>query len=117
MQEPPQFDKSCLLERLGGDEEFLEEVVSLYLEETPKVLALLRRAVDERNPPDVMTTAHRLKGALLTLEAVPAAQLAERLEDMGRRAELAESSGVLSDLERTLNRLTEELSREMTAGG
>ncbi len=105
-----EFDRSEMLDRMGGDEELLQEIVSLFLDEYSTMLAELRQAVSGADPQRIERSAHALKGALLNMSAVPAAELAQQLESMGNRGELQPAAPLLADLERRLERLAEQLA-------
>ena len=51
-----------LIEMVGGDPEFVDELVDTFREDVPQQLAELRRAVDAGAVADVVRPAHTLKG-------------------------------------------------------
>jgi CheY-like chemotaxis protein len=71
-----------VLERLGGDEELLDEVVRLFLEDCPAQLARLKDAVDARDAVRVRSTAHALKGAAGSLAASALYERAKQIEGL-----------------------------------
>jgi CheY-like chemotaxis protein len=74
------FDRDRLLEQLEGDESLLRELVTIFLEESPKQLASLQRAIEASNPREIEKTAHSLKGELGYLGLAEAAQRAKDIE-------------------------------------
>lgn len=46
-----------------GDEEFMDELIDIYLEDMPRQLEALRAAVQNHDGPAAAATAHRLRGA------------------------------------------------------
>jgi two-component system sensor histidine kinase/response regulator len=66
----------------------LREIVQIFLEESPKQLADLKRAVIEGNAELVERTAHGLKGELSYLGMPTVSQRAHVLEQMGRECNL-----------------------------
>jgi signal transduction histidine kinase/CheY-like chemotaxis protein len=87
------------LERLDGDERLLHEIVQIFLEESPKQLAVLKQAVTEANAELVERTAHGLKGELSYL-GLPAVSLkAQQLEQMGRGSNLDHAPEVFAVFE------------------
>jgi HPt (histidine-containing phosphotransfer) domain-containing protein len=46
-----------------GDEEFMDELIDIYLEDMPRQLEALRGAVQNHDGPAAAATAHRLRGA------------------------------------------------------
>jgi two-component system, sensor histidine kinase and response regulator len=103
------WDKRTALERLDGDEKLLDEVIQIFLEETPKLLADLERGLAEGNPEQVERTAHTLKGELGYLGLSAASEKAKDLEQMGRRAELQTAPEVVSALQREITAAAVEM--------
>ena len=52
------------LERLGGDEKLLHEVMEIFLEEVPKHLVGLREAITQQDAETAERIAHSLQGEL-----------------------------------------------------
>jgi HPt (histidine-containing phosphotransfer) domain-containing protein len=94
-----------MLERLGGDDELLAEVLDVFLEELPGMVTDLRTAVSSQNADAVMRAAHSIKGALLNVSADSSADLASRLEQLARAERLDGSRELLAELEVELDRL------------
>ena len=87
------------LERLGGDEKLLHEVVEIFLEEGPKQISSLRHAIAEGNAAGIERTAHSLKGELGYLGISEVSQNARELEEMGRKHDLQHTSEVFAMFE------------------
>ena len=104
----PAIDHPVLVERTGGDAELLAEIVALFMAEAPMLFANLEAEVDAGRAAGVQATAHRLKGALADLSAVPAARCANDLEQLGR-------GGTLDGARAILDRLRDELERATAA--
>jgi two-component system sensor histidine kinase/response regulator len=98
--QPVLWGRQEALERLGGDENLLQDLCHIFLEESPKLLQKLRQALANGEPGEVMRTAHSLKGELLYLGVPEASQAARQLEDMGHEKDLARAGEVLARLER-----------------
>ena len=58
------LDKAVALDRLGGDEELLQEVAELFLEEYPPLMTQIRSAIDNGNSQELERSAHSLKGSV-----------------------------------------------------
>jgi signal transduction histidine kinase/DNA-binding response OmpR family regulator len=82
------WDGAKALERVDGNKQLLREIVQIFLEESPKQLADLKRAVIEGNAELVERTAHGLKGELSYLGMPTVSQRAHVLEQMGRECNL-----------------------------
>ena len=99
------WQKSEALDRLEGDEDLLRELCQIFLEESPKLLEKLKRAVNESDPTAVMQAAHSLKGELSYLGAENACSVAKQLEILGRDRDLSTAAEMLNLLERELSEL------------
>jgi two-component system, sensor histidine kinase and response regulator len=87
---------------LGGDHDLLRDMMRIFLEEAPKQLQILRKAVETGNSRDAEHAAHRLKGDLGYLKAADAAEWARRLEDAGHNGDLSHAAPMLANLEANL---------------
>ena len=79
---------TALLDRLGGDVDFLKELVDAYLDSTPELFAAMRQAVAADDSAALLRAAHSLKTGSANLGALALATLCKQLEDMGRSGEL-----------------------------
>jgi CheY-like chemotaxis protein len=99
-----------LLERVGGDREFLTELVSLFREDGPKQLNRIQTALEKMDPSEVLRGAHSLRGTLANLAAQPAAELAAEIEQAGKVGDLDRAKTAFQHLYRELPRVHEALS-------
>ncbi|NOY45284.1 MAG: Hpt domain-containing protein [Deltaproteobacteria bacterium] len=74
------------LERVGGDQEFLEELVGCFLVDLDGYLGDLRQAPD---PAARRAAAHRIKGAARNLGALALAEACRRVEESGKAEDVA----------------------------
>jgi CheY-like chemotaxis protein len=88
------LDREAMLNRLGGDEALLGDVVKLFLEDCPARLALIKAAVDARDADAIRREAHALKGAAGSMSATGVFEAAGVLERLGaeRRLDAAEAA-------------------------
>jgi len=93
------LDYAVALERLGGDEELLQEVAVLFLEEYPTLMAEIRAAEESGNAHRLERAAHSLKGSVANFGADCAVQAALELEKIGRSGDLAGAKAALAELE------------------
>jgi HPt (histidine-containing phosphotransfer) domain-containing protein len=103
------FDRADLLERLGGDEEFVAEIVEIFLETADEMLAAVDSAVAAGDAHRVERAAHSMKGALLNIAAEPVADIALRLEQAGRSGELELCSQLYDELKQDYELLLQVL--------
>lgn len=109
-------DWAAALDRLQGDRNLLEEIVDVFREECPRLLAQARQAIAEIDAAQLRLAAHTLKGALVNFAATDAVDAARRLELIGKQGNLAGAPQALADLERQLERLQPALDDLQVAG-
>ena len=109
--QPPGWARSKALELVGGDENLLDEVVAIFLVESPELVTQIQHALLDRDPRMLEHAAHSLKGQLgyLGLSEVSEAQ---KLEDAGRTGELRGAEGLLAGLQVRLVEVWSTLSRK-----
>ena len=69
----------------GDNGEFLREIVGIYIEDTPKRVAELRKFLAAGDLAAFTRAAHTIKGSSANVGAARVRALAERLEQLGRR--------------------------------
>ena len=99
------WDPAAALAYVGGDRQLLSELLAIFVVDGPAHILALRDAITRADVAELTRVAHMLKGELRTLGAVPAASLAERLEELGRAGGLHGALMLLAPLERELSRL------------
>ena len=82
------WDPVHALAKLDGDESLLRELVQIFLDEAPKQLATLQRAIETGDLETIERTSHSLKGELSCLGLANAADKARDLERMGQELAL-----------------------------
>ena len=78
----------ALLDSVGGDAEFLKELVDAYLASTPDLFAAMRKAAAEGDAPALQRAAHSLKSGSTNVGALAFAAQCKELESIGRSGEL-----------------------------
>ena len=79
---------AALLDSLGGDVDFLKELVDAYLDSTPGLFAAMRRAAAAGDGAGLQRAAHSLKSGSANMGALALAALCKQLEDMGKSGAL-----------------------------
>jgi len=103
------LDEALALSRVGGDFELLREVVGLFLEDYPRALEKIRRAVASNDASGVEHHAHSLKGSVSTFGAKDVFESALALEKQGRNGDLSGAPEALRTLENALQNLRPDL--------
>jgi len=97
-----------------GDE--FPDLVRVYLEDTPKNVALLEQAARQRSMEGIIAPSHSLKSTSANLGALRLSELAKRLEHGARTGELTEPLILVSELKREYQQvataLTELLAKD-----
>jgi PAS domain S-box-containing protein len=99
------FNRAELLERLGGNSRVLDEVVGMFLTESPRLLGGVREALDRGDARALVRAAHTLKGTVGSLAAPIAAVAAYRLEERARAGDLTGAAATFAELEGKIQRL------------
>ena len=101
------------LRELDDDgDDFVAEVVELFLRDAPKRIAALRRGFEASAGGAVARDAHTLKGACSNLGAVELRALCESMEAHLRAGALEEAEALLPALEHAYDRLRGRLERD-----
>jgi two-component system, sensor histidine kinase and response regulator len=104
------IDEAGVLAHAEGDRALLAELVRLFLDDYPRLMAAMREALDEGDGKKLHRAAHGLKGALGIFGARVALDLARRLESQGSGGDLTGAGEVWRMLEQELARLRPALA-------
>jgi HPt (histidine-containing phosphotransfer) domain-containing protein len=98
-----------MIDRLGGDEELARQLVTLFLDECPRMMAEVRESVEQGTPDLVRRAAHAFKGSVSNFITGGPTATAFALETIGRDGRIAEARSVLARLEREVDSLLAQL--------
>lgn len=112
----PVLRRAAALERVDGDESFLQQLFDVLADDGPRRLEEIRAAIASGDAQRLQRTAHSLKGALECLCAERAAVAARRLEELGRGGDLSSAADVCSVLARELDRLIAAIDASAPTG-
>jgi len=99
-----------LLARVGGDRALLAELVRLFVDDAPRSLARIRKAIDAGDGEELRRAAHTLKGAASNFDAPALVQAARALEEIGRGKRFDEQAPAWQALTTEMDRLTARLA-------
>ena len=105
-----QIDRVSLLERVEGDQELLTEMIHLFQEDAPNLLAAMRDAQQRGDMAVLERSAHSLKGAVSNFSAKAAAAAALQLEQDARNKDAESAKKSLVDVERSVKNLLPALA-------
>jgi two-component system sensor histidine kinase/response regulator len=92
------WNRSAALEMLGGDENLLNEMIEIFLADSPKLLGRLEQALLQRDQSELELAAHSLKGELMYLGVQETTETAEKLEAAGRTGKMHGAEELLKEL-------------------
>ena len=95
---------------MDGDKELLCELVELFLEESPSMLADIKGAVAQRDTKAPEYSAHTLKGSVENFGAKNVYEAAFVLKQVGRAGSPSGTEAALAALEKSLQELEPILS-------
>jgi HPt (histidine-containing phosphotransfer) domain-containing protein len=98
-----------LLEAVGGDGEFLSELLDTYFEDSPQLFATMHESLSQGDAEEFRRAAHSLKSNSANFGAINLSQKAKILEDMGKTNNLGEASDTLKDAETEYSRVKSAL--------
>ena len=104
------MDRATALARVGGDLELLREIAALFLDEYPRALDDIHKALASGDAKLLERAAHGLKGSVANFCARSAEDAAFQLEQMGRAQKMDQASQTLATLEQSLALLQAELA-------
>ena len=82
----------------GDHDEFLREIVGIFLEDTPKRIAELDQSLAGDDPLRFTRAAHSVKGSSSNLGAMALRAVAERLEQQSKQSGLTGLEPMLAEL-------------------
>ena len=115
-EESAPVDLASLMARVENDWELLNELIALFLDSSPLLLAEIEAAVARGDAQAIERASHALRGSMQNLGAVPAARAASALEDVGRSGDLARADQSLACLHQEFERLVSALPERSTGG-
>ncbi|MFB3066130.1 MAG: response regulator, partial [Planctomycetota bacterium] len=104
------FDQEGALRRTGGSREVLQELVKLFLKESPRLMQSIRDAIAHSDGAELQHAAHTLKGSAGVVGAESTVDAAWTLECMGEGGDLGGVDQAWALLERQLEQLVPALT-------
>jgi signal transduction histidine kinase/CheY-like chemotaxis protein/HPt (histidine-containing phosphotransfer) domain-containing protein len=113
--EPEVFDQVACLNRLGGNEELLRRIVTVFLGDAQQQVNNLAEALASVDSAQVSRQAHKLSGASGSISAIALHELTFKLETAAREQSLERLAELGAPLSQTFAALKRVLERELTA--
>jgi signal transduction histidine kinase/HPt (histidine-containing phosphotransfer) domain-containing protein len=99
----------ALLERVGGDEKLLRQMIRTFLKDTPKRLASLQQQIRRKNAQEVTALAHAILGSSAIFGASEASKFAKQIQALGCDAAFAQAEQVYELLKEEIANLERNL--------
>lgn len=99
------IDFSTVLERIGGDTSFLQDLLDLYCQEFHEKKHLLEDALSRGDSTQIQEVGHSLKGASANLSLIPLQKIALTIEMAGREKDLDDAKNAIMALGPEFQRL------------
>jgi signal transduction histidine kinase/CheY-like chemotaxis protein/HPt (histidine-containing phosphotransfer) domain-containing protein len=99
---PSSIDWQRTLAELDGSEHVLRVLIEATMEESPRMAAAIRAAIDAGDATQLRLAAHTLKGSLRYFGETPASAVAWRLEQMGSERHLEDAGDICNQLDSAL---------------
>jgi signal transduction histidine kinase/DNA-binding NarL/FixJ family response regulator len=106
----PVFDPQELLNRVGGNPRAMRDIVRIFLEDAPRRMLAIRKALARRDAAALALAAHALRGSVAMLGAKDIAAMAGRIEALGRAGSIAEAGDIFKPFESKLSAFEKVLS-------
>ena len=100
-----QLDRVCMMEKVEGDQYLLNELIQLFVDDAPVLLAAMRDALEQGNMPVLERSSHSMKGAAGNLCAQATSAAAAKLEKDAKSGDAVASKHSLVNLERAVELL------------
>jgi HPt (histidine-containing phosphotransfer) domain-containing protein len=105
----PVFDYEDFLYRIDGDVELLREVIAIFLEDTPGLLANLYAGIRSDDNKAVERAVHTLKGATANISAKRIQQLSQHVQRMLKTTDAGLLRPFIDDFEENYEKLDQVL--------
>jgi PAS domain S-box-containing protein len=99
----------ALLAGFAGNRRLLNEVVDVFFEDAPKMLARVRDAARAHDAPELASAAHAIKGSAGLFSQGAAYESARRLEQLAKSGDLSKVDAACADVEADVSQLIAEL--------
>ena len=104
------FDPESLWRRVDHDRDLLRQLVAVFAEEAPQLLARIEEGIRAGLAGDVKKASHKLKGSLLQFSARTALAAAQELEEKAQKGLIAGATPLLNRLRHEIDLLREGLN-------
>lgn len=109
----PLYDLSMIESISGGDQQFIKQMVKLFLDNMPQNIEILKRSVEDENWEQMWKTAHKMKSTIDSLNIVELKQEIRAIELSGKKLEGLELiPSIVQKVEKVLNDCMDDLQKK-----
>ena len=113
-QIPKLYDRDEIIDRLEGNMPLVAETIKLFLQNVPKLLESLKKAIAIGDVMDMEIRAHTIKGNAINIGAKSLKGLAIKMENAARKGNIQQAEALITPLEQMINRINQQLAYEPT---
>jgi HPt (histidine-containing phosphotransfer) domain-containing protein len=108
---------SSLLDSIGGDKDFLAELIETFFQDAPAQFAVLHTSLQDGNAEAIRRAAHSLKSNAASFGAKSLAAKCKALEHLGKEDRLFDAADLLAESEKEYARVQTELEAKLDETG
>ena len=115
MNQPPidETTLSNLLDSIGGDREFLRELIDTFFQDAPEQFEGMQSALSAGDAESFRRAAHSLKSNAASFGAVQLSALSKQLEDLGKAGDLSSAGPLLEEAKSEYAQVRKALEEEV----
>jgi len=111
------FDRAGMQERLMGNEKLAEEVLRIFLDETPLQIQTLKELLDRGDAVECGRFAHSIKGAASNVGGERLREVAFKMEQSADRGDLKAVEDAMDTLQASFNELRNAIENDRAFSG
>ncbi len=111
------WDRAAALDRLGGDESLLDELIELFFKDYPVLARRLTEALTRGDLASLREPAHKLKGSLGALGLPATADLAQEIESASQVEDATAAVSLIDRFMAEVEMLQDVMRPQVVAGG
>jgi signal transduction histidine kinase/DNA-binding NarL/FixJ family response regulator len=112
-----ELDEQELLKRMGGNPKMLRDVAKIFVQDTPKRMTAIRKAIARNDGEALATAAHALRGSVAMLGGTGIADGVHKIETLGRQGSVGEADKILASFEGKLAAFETRMAEIAGVGG
>lgn len=106
------LDLDTALADMAGDREIYEEVVAVFLQDTPNTLQDISNAYSESDISTLNRLCHSIKSASRSIGGIKLGAVAEKLEHESSKNDLSNAEKLINEMNSEFSKLKQKLSEE-----